>query len=104
MRATVGCVRLSEAMRRTSFFHSGDANRNAMALGFQTVSVPIWLVALVAAAAAPSCVRLYASSVERRARLRTERALASAQQGTHASLGERASKGTSEADSGLIGR
>jgi hypothetical protein len=79
-------------MRRTRFFHSGEANRDAMPLGLQTVSIPIWLVALVAAAAAPSCVRLYASSVEKRARLRTERALASAQQSTHGSLGERGRK------------
>lgn len=81
MRAADGCVRLSEAMRCASFFDSDDANRNTMPLGREAMSVPIWLVALVAAAAAPSCVRLYASSIEKRARLRTERALASAEQG-----------------------
>jgi hypothetical protein len=55
----------------------------------------VWLVALVAAALAPSCVKLYASSLEKRARLRTERALAGARRDgheTHESLVERGRK------------
>jgi hypothetical protein len=38
-------------------------------------SVPVWLVAIAAGAAAPVCVRWYASLVEKHARRRTERAL-----------------------------
>jgi hypothetical protein len=39
-------------------------------------SVPIWLVAIAVAAAAPFCVRFYATTLEKRVRQRTERALA----------------------------
>jgi hypothetical protein len=38
--------------------------------------VPIWLVALLAAAAAPSLVRLFAASLERRVQRRTVDAIA----------------------------
>jgi hypothetical protein len=67
-------------MRGASSFSLGDANRGVARLGSQALSIPVWLVALVAAAAAPSCVRLYESSLERRARRRTERALAGGEQ------------------------
>ena len=40
-----------------------------------TASVPVWLIAIAAAAAAPFCVRFYAGKLERRLRRRTERAL-----------------------------
>jgi hypothetical protein len=36
----------------------------------------LWLFAIVAAASAPLCVRLYASALQKHARRRTERALA----------------------------
>jgi hypothetical protein len=68
-------------MRGASSFSFDRANRDAVRLGFEPASVPLWLVALVAAAAAPSCVKLYASSLEKKARLRTERALASVGRG-----------------------
>jgi hypothetical protein len=38
-------------------------------------SVPVWLIAVAAAAAAPICVRWYASWLEKHSRRRTERAL-----------------------------
>jgi hypothetical protein len=62
-------------MRDASSFSLHDTNRVA-------ATVPLWLVALVAAAAAPSLVKLYASTLEKRARLRTERALAGARRDT----------------------
>jgi hypothetical protein len=40
--------------------------------------VPVWLFAIVAAAAAPLCVRLYASAIQKHVRKRTEQALAHA--------------------------
>jgi hypothetical protein len=36
----------------------------------------LWLFAILAAASAPLCVRLYASALQKQARKRTERALA----------------------------
>jgi hypothetical protein len=42
-------------------------------------SVPVWLLAVAAAAAAPVCVRWYASLLEKRSRRRTDRALAFAE-------------------------
>jgi hypothetical protein len=42
----------------------------------EAMNVPVWLVAIAAAAAAPMCVRLYANTVEKRVRERTERLLA----------------------------
>jgi hypothetical protein len=42
------------------------------------MNVPVWLVAIAAAAAAPICVRLFANTVEKRVRQRTERILADA--------------------------
>jgi hypothetical protein len=36
----------------------------------------VWLLAIVAAAAAPLCVRFYAEALQRHARTRTERRLA----------------------------
>ena len=38
--------------------------------------MPLWLFAILAAASAPLCVRLYASALQKHARRRTERALA----------------------------
>jgi hypothetical protein len=38
--------------------------------------VPVWLIAIVAAAAAPFCVRLYASAIQKHVRKRTEERLA----------------------------
>jgi hypothetical protein len=37
--------------------------------------VPVWLLALVAAALAPTILRLYAKRIEERRRRRTERAM-----------------------------
>jgi hypothetical protein len=55
--------------------------------------VPTWVLALVAAAVAPSCVRLFASSLERRVQRRTVDTVAQVIQrsspvGAHTSAGE----------------
>jgi hypothetical protein len=47
-------------------------------ISYGLTSVPVWLVAILAAAAAPSCVRLYADALEKRVRARTQRMLAAA--------------------------
>jgi hypothetical protein len=52
--------------------------------------VPTWVLALVAAAVAPSCVRLFASSLERRVQRRTVDTVAQVIQRSspHTSAGE----------------
>jgi hypothetical protein len=66
------------------------------------LSVPIWLVALVAAAAAPSCVRFLAARIERRARDRTAETIARADEMVEscATMPVRASRHTEGAESG----
>jgi hypothetical protein len=45
---------------------------------FALASIPVWLVAIAAAAAAPTCVRIYATALEKKVRTRTEKWLAAA--------------------------
>jgi len=58
--------------------HASSRGMSDVAGPFGFTSVPVWLLALAAAGAAPVCVRLYADALEKRVRAHTERMLAAA--------------------------
>jgi hypothetical protein len=59
----------------------------------------LWLFAILAAAAAPVCVRAYASVLQKRARTRTERALSLADR-DEVTLGRGLGRGEQTKDAG----